>query len=488
MADNSQIKKKVISSLVWAFLERCGTQGVGLIVNIILARLLSPEDYGVLAIMIIFVSLANQFVQNGFSTSLIQNPDVAEEDYSSVFHISMGVTLILYLVLWGLTPAISAFYDIPTLTKPFRVLCLVLFPGSVQSIQTARLRREMDFKNIFRLTLTASIAGGAVGILLAFYGAGIWALVAQQLTGSISICVVLFIRLKWHPRAVLNWNRVKTLFSYGWKLLAASLLNTLYNNLTGLIIGKKYTPTMLAYYDKGQMLPNKLISNIDTSIQNVMLPALANEQQNLAICKQMMRRSMQMSCFLIFPMMAGLSAVATPVIMILLTDKWLPCVPFMQLTCLIYASIPISTANLQAIKALGRSDVFLKLEIVKKVIGLAALAVAISCFDSALAIMWGSAITMPLGLFLNAFPNKKIVGYSFSEQLHDILPSLILSLIMFGFVYAVKFLNLALWIELIVQVLLGVAIYTGGAVLLKFESLYYILKMLRPYFQRVRHC
>ncbi len=481
MEDNSTFKKKVVSSLAWAFLERCGAQGVGLIINIILARLLLPEDYGVLAIMVIFTNLANQFVQNGFNTSLIQNPDVTEEDYSSVLHISMAITVGLYGVLWFAAPGIGVFYKTSGLVWPLRILSLVLFPGNLQSVQTAKLQREMDFKALFYLTLAGSISGGVIGVLLAFCGGGVWALVAQQLAGSFGTCVVLWVCLKWHPQAIINWRRVRVLFSYGWKLLAASLLNTLYNDLTGLIIGKKYSTTMLAYYDKSQMLPNKLIVNINDSIQKVMLPALASEQDHRERCKQMMRRSVQVSCFVIFPMMAGLAAVAEPVVTLLLTEKWLPCVPFMQLACLIYASIPISTANLQAIKAMGRSDIFLKLEIIKKVIGLTTLAVTAFCFNSAIAIMWGSAMTLPIGLFLNAFPSKKIIGYSFLEQIRDVLFPLILSLVMFSVVYSVGFLRLAIWVKLAIQVLIGVFIYVGGAALLKFEGFTYVWNILRPY-------
>lgn len=487
MEDNRNIKKKVISSLAWAFLERCGAQGVGLIVNIILARLLLPEDYGLLAIMVVFTSLANQFIQNGFSTSLIQNPDVEEEDYSSVFHVNLGITLLIYILLWFAAPAIGDFYNTDNFIWPFRVLSLVLFFGSVQSVQTAKLRREMDFKSIFYLTVSSSIAGGVLGILVAFAGKGVWALIVQQLMGSISTCVVLFIRLKWFPKAVINWKRVKILFSYGWKLLTASLLNALYNNLTGLIIGKKYSTTMLAYYDKGQMLPNKLISNIDDSIQNVMLSALSREQENQARCKQMMRRSMQTSCLFIFPMMAGMAAVAKPLVTILLTEKWLPCVPFMQLTCLIYASIPISTANLQAIKAMGRSDVYLKLEVIKKIMGIITLVIAVFCFESVFAIMLGTALTMPIGIFLNVFPNKKIVGYSFHEQISDIFPPLLLSIGMFIAVSAVGMCTLSAWVMLVLQILVGVLIYVGGSVLFKLESFYYIWNTIRPMIARILH-
>ena len=487
MSNNGGIQKKVFSSLVWAFLERCGSQGVGLVINIVLARLLLPEDYGTLAIMVIFTNLANQFVQSGFNTSLIQNPDVTEEDYSSVLHVSLMISAALYVLLWFTAPAIAGFYASPGLVQPLRALSLVLFSNSLQGVQTAKLRREMDFKTIFTLTLSASLCGGAAGVILAALGAGVWALVAQQLVGSVSTCVVLYLRLRWRPRAVIDWARVRVLFSYGWKLLVSALLNTFYNDLTGLVIGKKYTSTMLAYYDKGQMLPNKLISSINDSVQSVMLPALAGEQSNRERCKQMMRRSVQVSCFVLFPMIAGLAAVAEPVVTILLTEKWLPCVPFLQLSCLIYLALPISVANLQAIKALGRSDVFLQLEVIKKIIGLAALMVTVFCFDSVLAILWGSAVTSLLSLFLNAFPNKKIVGYSFSEQMRDIFPALALASVMFLAVSALGSLSLGVWGRFVLQIAAGVVIYVGGAVLLRLESLQYTWNILRPYAARLFH-
>lgn len=474
-------REKVFSSFVWAFLERCGAQGVGIIVNIVLARLLTPDDYGILAIMVIFTSLANQLVQNGFNTSLIQNRDVTEEDYSSVLHVSMLLTVVMYGVLFFCAPVIADFYETPGLVEPLRVLALVLFPVTLQSVQTAKLRREMDFKQLFTLTILSSLIGGASGVVMALCGFGVWALVAQQLCGAVGACIVLQWKLKWRPHAVINWHRIRILFSYGWKLLLAAAVNTLYNDLSGLIIGKKYTPTMLAYYDKGNMLPSKLISSINDAIQNVMLSALAREQDDRERCKMMMRRSVQVSCFLIFPMMAGLAAVAEPVTIILLTEKWLPSVPFLQLSCLIYALIPIAVANLQAIKAMGRSDIFLKLEIIKKIIGLLALVIAVVYFDTALAIMWASALTLPLSLFVNAYPNKKLVGYSFVEQFRDIFPPLLLSIAMFFGVSAIGLLDLSVWVMLLVQVPVGVVIYVVGAVVFRLESFSYALGIIKGY-------
>lgn len=483
MGETKSFKSKIMNSLIWAFLERCGAQGVGLIVNIVLARLLVPEDYGLLAIMVIFTNLANQIVLNGFNTSLIQNKDVTDEDFSSVLHVSMMITAILYAVIYFGAPLIGEFYDTPALVWPLRCLALVLFPGTLQSVQTARLRREMDFKQLFQLTLLSSIAGGIVGIAMAFCGMGIWSLVAQQLSTSCGICIVLWFKLKWRPQAIINWKRVAILFSYGWKLLVAGVLNTLYADLTGLVIGKKYTTTMLAHYDKGQLLPNKIIVNINDSLQTVMLSALSQIQDERERCKEMMRRSVQISCFIIFPVMAGLAAVAEPVVIILLTEKWLPCVPFMQLACLNYAFYPVHTTNLQAMKAMGRSDVFLKLEIIKKIIGFIALIIPVVFFDSVLSIVWCSTLTVPFTLLINMIPNQKIVGYSPAEQMKDIVPSMLLTLVMFFVILAVG--NVGnIWIELIVKIALGVLVYVGEAAVLRFETFSFLLQYVKKFLHR----
>lgn len=484
MDTDSNSKKKIVSSLMWAFLERCGAQGIGLVVNIILARLLTPDDYGILAIITIFTNISAQFVQNGFGVALIQNSSVSEEDYSSVFHVGLGITAALYGVIWIFAPQIGVFYETDALVWPLRVLSITLFLGTVQSVQTAKLRREMDFKSLMFLTLIASSCGGAVGILLAWLQAGVWALVFQQLMASIATCAALFLRYRWIPKMKISWRRVRILFSFGWRILASGLMETLYTNLNGLIIGKKYSPSMLGYYDKGSMLPNQVISNINSSIQNVMLSALSRQQGDLERCKQMVRRAMQLSCFLIFPMMAGLAATAETVVAILLTEVWLPCVPFMQLSCLIYATIPISTTNLQIIKAMGRSDIYLKLEIIKKVIGLVILIITVVCFDSVFAIMLGTAITMPIGVLINASPNKQLIGYSFKEQFIDLMPPMLLSVAMFIVVYGIKWFSISLWPKLTLQVLTGVVFYVAMAAIFRLESFIYVWNQIKTHVMR----
>ena len=462
---------KVLSSLLYKFFERSGVQGIGFIISIIVARLVAPTDYGVLAIMNVFITLAAVFIQTGFNTSLIQNADVTEEDYSTVFHASMAVAVALYALLYFIAPVIGRYYETDHFTAPFRVVALMLIPGAIYSIQIAKVTRELQFKKLLLSSLGGTFLSGVGGIYMAYHGYGIWALVVQQLTNMTCTCLIMLFTVKWRPRAVFSLARVRVLFSYGWKLLLANLLDVLYQNMQSFVIGKKYTTGMLGYYNRGQQFPQTIITNINTTIQTVMLPVMSAEQKNEESLKTIARKSVTMGSFLIFPMMAGLAAVAKPLVILLLTEKWLPCVPFLQVMCITYAFWPINSANLSAINAKGRSDVYLKLEFIKKAYGLAVLVFTVLYFDNALAIAIGCAATAPIGLLVNALPSKKIIGYSFSEQIKDILPPLLLSLVMFGGVLALELLQLSVLPLLLVQVAAGIAIYAGGALIFRMEGL-----------------
>lgn len=364
-------KSKVLSSLLWKFMERGGTQGIQFIVQIVLARILLPNDYGIISLIAIFITIANVFVQSGFNTALIQKKDANETDFSSVFYLSLFVAALLYVTLFSTAPFIANFYDTPQLVAVLRVLSITLFFGAFNSIQNAVISKKMQFKKLFFSSLGSMILSGMIGIVLAYAGFGVWALVAQQLINQFSIIVILWFTIKWRPKLIFSFERIKELFSYGWKLLVSSLIDTLDKNLRSLIVGKIYSPSMLGFYNRGDQFPQLIVSNINGSIQSVMLPALSSEQNNKQRVKEMVRRSIITSSFLVLPMMIGLAVIGEPLVKILLTDKWLPCVPFLQVFCLSYALWPIHTANLQAINALGRSDIFLKLEIIKKIIGLA---------------------------------------------------------------------------------------------------------------------
>ncbi len=469
---------KLANGFAWKLFERFGVQGVQFILQVILARLLDPEHYGVLSLMIIFTTIANVFIQNGFNTSLIQNKDVTEEDYSSVFWVSFGISLVLYVIIFVTAPLIGAFYKMPDIVSPLRVLALVMIPGSFNSVQLAKVSRSLDFKKVFFSNIGGIVISGIVGIILAYMGVGLWALVVQYLLNIIVACIVMCFTVKWMPKLMIRWNRIKILFSFGWKLLISSLIDTLYQDLRSLVIGKKYTEGTLGYYNRGKQFPQFIINAINGTVQSVMLPAMSSKQDDKSQIKLLVRRSIMLSCYIILPMMAGLAGVATPLVSLLLTDKWLPCVPYMQIYCFTFAFYPIHSCNLQAINALGRSDVFLKLEIVKKVVGVASLVIAVLCFDSPIAIALTGIFTTVCSCFINAYPNKKLIGYSYWEQMKDILPSFLTSLSMFVIIILVGKIQLGVLLTLVLQVIIGIIYYLIISVLFRLEPFKLALELL----------
>jgi teichuronic acid exporter len=478
---NREINKtKVLSSLLWKLMERGGTQGVQFIVQIILARLLLPEDYGIIALVVIFTSIAGVFVQSGLNTALIQKKDADQVDFSSVFYLSLLIAFLIYIILFFAAPFIAAFYVIPEITPVIRVLSIILFFGAFNSIQNAVIARSLQFKKLFFSSTGAILISGTVGIYMAYTGFGVWALVGQQLTNQLFITLILWFTVKWRPQLLFSLVKVKGLFSFGWKLLMSALIDTVYRDLRSLIIGKMYNPAMLGFYNRGQQFPQLLITNINGSIQSVMLPVLSSQQDNRPRVKDIMRRAIVTSSFIIYPMMVGLAVTAEPLVKILLTDKWLPCVPFLQIFCASYALWPIHTANLQAINALGRSDIFLKLEIIKKMVGLSILGVTV--FYGVYAIALGQVIGGIISTFINAYPNKKLLNYSYIEQWKDIMPSLLLSLVMGAVVYSLKWLGLSVFLTLIIQVCVGIILYIGMAWIFKLECFRYLLSTLQGIF------
>ena len=459
------------NGLFWKLMERFGVQGTQFLLSLYLARILAPEHYGALSMMVIFTSLATVFIEGGLNTSLIQNKDVTEEDYSSIFWVSLTVAAILYSVIFLATPAIAAFYRMPEIIWPLRVLALMLLPGALNSVQLAKISRKMDFKKVFYSNVGGILIAGAAGIVLAKLGGGLWALVAQRLLNTVVTCIVMFVTVKWRPRFVCNFQRVKILFRFGWKILISRLLDTLYADLNSLVIGRKYNSSTLAYYNRGKHFPQFIINSVNGAVRSVMLPAMSAQQNDKGKLKQLMRNSMTMSAYIIFPMMAGLAAVATPLVRLLLTDKWLPCVPYLQVYCFSQAFYPIHSCNVQAINAMGRSDLFLKLEIIKKCYGIVALAIAVFCFDSPLAIAMTGLITTWISWFVNAFPNKRLIGYSYKEQIFDLFPILFMALGMCGLVLLVgswcQRAGMLPLVTMIVQIIVGVAVYLVLSMILK---------------------
>lgn len=476
---NSQAEKSVvIKSLFFKFLERAGYQGIAFIVQLVLARILGPGKYGTITLLAIFISISQVFVQSGLNTALIQRKDVKENDYSSIFYVSLFIAVVLYGVLFITAPFVAEFYDKPQLKNLLRVLALVLIPGAFNSIQNAKVAREMRFKELMFCTLGSVLISGTVGIVMALSGCGVWALVGQQLSSRVSVCILLLLIVKWRPKRVLEWDRVRVLFSFGWKLMVSALIDVIYRELQNLVIGKKYKEEQLGYCNRGKQFPEIIINNINGSIQGVMLPALSKHNGDNNKIKSMMRRSIVTSSFLIFPVCMGIAVVAGPMIHLLLGDEWMPCVPFLQLYCFIYAFWPIHTANLQAINAQGRSDMFLKLEVLKKTYGLCILVFTVLKFNTPLAIVIGQCCSTVLSCFVNASPNKKLLKYGYTEQMKDILPSLGIAAAMGAMVYSVTFLHMNDVLTLLLQIPLGVISYVALAKIFKLECFDYILKMV----------
>ena len=421
-------------------------------------------------------------MDSGLANSLIQKKDADDLDFSTVFFFNLGVCCVLYLGMFLAAPAIARFYRMPELISAIRVISLILVISGVKNVQQAYVSRTMQFKRFFFATLGGTIGAAVLGIWMAYAGYGLWALIAQSLFNSTVDTFILLITVKWHPKWMFSLERLKSLFSYGWKLLASSLLDTGYNKLRQLVIGKLYTPASLAYFDKGGNFPAIIVNNINSSINSVLFPAMSSAQDNKEVVKSMTRRAITVSSYVMWPMMMGLAACAEPLVCLLLTDKWLPCVPFLRIFCITYAFYPIHTANLNAIKAMGRSDIFLKLEVLKKIVGLILLVSTMQF--GVMAMAYSLLVSSVASQIINSWPNRKMLNYSYGQQMKDVFPALSLSVIMFFAVWCVQFLHLGVWPTLLIQIPLGSVIYITGSKLFRLESYDYVLQTAKSFLKR----
>lgn len=474
--------KNIVSNFIWRFAERCGAQLVSFVVSIVLARILAPEDYGTIALVTVFTAILQVFVDSGLGTALIQKKDADDLDFSSVFYFNFSMCLVLYAVMFIVAPYIAIFYEDMTLTSVIRVLSLTIVISGVKGIQQAYVSRNVLFKRFFFSTIGGTIFSAFLGIGLAFSGCGVWALVAQQLSNTMIDTLILWITVKWKPKKEFSWKRLRTLFSYGWKLLVSSLLDTVYNNLRNLIIGKMYSSADLAYYNQGDKFPKIIVTNINTSIDSVLLPTMSNEQDDRNRIKSMTRRAIKTSIYVMAPLMMGLAFCAESIVELVLTDKWLPCVPFLRLFCITYMFWPVHTANLNAIKAMGRSDWFLKVEIVKKIVGLFFL--LSSMWFGVMAIAYSLLLSSILSQIINAWPNRQLLGYGYLEQVRDFAPGILLAIGMGICVYFIGFLPLPTIVTLLIQIIIGAVIYIGASALLKLEEFEYILGMVKSFLKK----
>ena len=470
-------RKNIFSGFVWRFAERSGAQGVAFLVSIVLARILVPEDYGTIALIGVFTAILNVFVDCGLGNALIQKRDADDCDFSSVFYFNLFMCSVLYIVMFFFAPYIAVFYNKPELVLIIRVLSLTLIISGLKNVQQAYVSRNMMFRRFFFATLGGTVGAAFVGIMMALYGFGVWALVIQQLFNVTVDAIILWFTVKWRQKKVFSLERLKGLFSFGWKLLVSSVLDTFYRELRQLIIGKKYSSQDLAYYNQGQKIPNLVVMNINTSIDSVLLPAMSNVQDDVVKVGSMTRRAIKISTYIMAPCMMGIAFLAPSLVRLILTDKWLSCVPFLRIFCITYMFYPVHTANLNAIRALGRSDIFLKLEIQKKAVDLVLL--LSSMWFGVMAMAYSLLISSVLCQLINSWPNKSLLHYGYLQQIKDILPAISIAIVMGSMVWCISLFHLPDVIQVLIQVPVGVAIYILLSKLFHIEAYEYLKNILR---------
>lgn len=478
----NNLKDRTITNLVWRFAERSGAQMVAFIVSIILARILDPSDYGTVALLTVFTMILQVFVDSGLGNALIQKKNADDIDFSTVFYTNIVFCIVLYLLIFLCAPLISSFYNQSVMTPYIRVLGITVLVSGVKNVQQAYVSRHLMFKKFFFSTLGGTLVAAVVGISMAYGGFGVWALVVQQVINLTIDTMVLWLTVKWRPTKHFSFIRLKGLLSFGWKLLVSSLIDVLYNNIRQLIIGKMYSSSDLAFYNQGKKFPNLIVTNVNASIDSVLLPVMSSAQDNQLRVKSMTQLSIKMSTYVMAPLMMGLAFCGETLVSLVLTEKWLPCVPFLRIFCITYMFYPVHTANLNAIKAMGRSDLFLKLEVTKKIVGVVLL----------LSTMWFGVMAMAYSLLLssvisqiiNSWPNMKLLNYSYVEQLKDILPGIFLAIVMGLLITPIRWIGMPNVVTLIAQVLVGAVVYIGGSAVFKLDSFQYICDTVRNFLKK----
>ncbi len=480
------LKSKTVNSMMWKFLERICAKMVSLVVSITLARILFPKDYSVISIVFIFIEIADVFINGGLNLSLVQKKDSDVGDYSTVLFANIVIATIFYITLFFCAPLIANIYDNQLLIPVLRVMGLLLYINAFKSVICAYVSNNMDFKKFFITTIIGTIISGIVGIALAMRGFGAWALVAQQLTNSFIDTVLLFGTSKLKLRFIFSFSKLKEHLHFGWKLFVSSIISTAYNEARPLIVGIKFTPTDLAFYNKGNQYPNLINSTINSTMASVMFPALSKLNREPKAVLSATRRYIRCSSFIMFPLMMGFAAVASNFVEVVLTSRWLPIVPYLQIFCFCYMLNLVQIGNIQAINAMGRTDITLILEIIKK--SLYAIVIIIFIFVSSSPIVFAisNIATTLIATLINTIPNRKLLGYTYWYQLIDIIKNLLSTFIMCLAVYFIGYLAINKFLLLLIQGVVGVIVYLAVNVIIKNKDLTYFLDILKSMLKRKR--
>lgn len=477
-------KENIFSNFIWRFLERIGAQVVTFIVSIVVARIVGPDVYGTVAIIMVVTNILSVFIDSGLGTALIQKNETDDVDYSTVFYFNLVMSLLLYFVVFICSPQIASFYNNSELIVYIRVSALMLFISGFRNVQVAYVSRELLFKKFFLATIIGTIIAAIMGIIMAICGFGIWALIVQNLINLFVDTIMLYVLVEWRPRFVFSLKRLKFLFTYGVKILLAGLLDMIFKELRTIVIGKNYLASDLAYFNKGEQFPRLIAQDINSSMDNVLLSVLSKENSDIYRVRDMTRKSIKMGSYILWPIMMGLAACSESFILLILGEKWIFCVPYIRIFCFMYVFYPIISTNGEVIKALGRSDIFLKLNVVNNIIGIVSLLITMNI--SVKAIAFSSLVWTVLSQIINSIPNKKLINYSYIEQMKDILPSILLSIFMGIIVYLFGSLPLDSVIVLFIQVCVGILIYILGSYILKYEEFFYLIDLISKLLEK-RH-
>ena len=484
--DNSQLKKSAFTGMLWKLAERFSAQGVTLLISIILARLLTPDDYSIVGVVNIFFAFCNVFIVGGFNAALIQKKDADIKDYSAVLWVSLSISAVLYSVVFFCAPWIAALYAKPLLLPVFRVMGIVLLVDAIKAVIYAYVSNQLQFKRFFFATMCGTTISAVIGVAMAIMGMGPWALVAQKMISSLADTLILVLSSKFRVQLKVSFARIKRLFSYGWKIFVATLISTVYDQMNPLIIGLRFTTVDLSYYSKGQSFPLALNSSLDGALSSVLFPVMSKVQDDKEAVLRYTRRFMRTASYVIFPVMVGFLAVSDSFVRVILTEKWMNASFYIKVFCVTYMFNIIQNGNLQTIRAIGRSDIILKLEITKKTLYLAAIFIAVLLAKKPEHLALVTIINTCIATVVNTAPNRKLVGYRYRDQIADLLPNLLLASTMGVVVYMINFVAMGAGLKLLVQCAVGVVIYVLLSLITRNSSFHYILSTGKRYILKKR--
>ena len=477
------MENKLFSGIFWKVLEKLFIRVFSFAVTIIIARIITPEDYGVVALIASLIEIFSVFIDSGLGNSLIQKKDSDDLDFSSVFYVNLILCIVLYIILFFVAPLFAKFYKQPILTPLVRVSGITILISAFKNIQQAYISKTLAFKKFFYCSLIGTLVSGIVAIIMAYSGFGVWSLVALNLIDCAIDTLAMFFFVKWRPKAIFSFERIKPLFNYGWKLTASSLINTIFIRINTLLIGKTNSPEELAYFDKGGEIPTKISNGINASLTDVLVPVLSQKQDDKKEVKETVKQILQLNFLIMTPLLAGMFVVGDNLIHVLLTDKWMPALPFLRIACFIYIFVPIHTVNLSAIRALGKSEYFLKQEILKK--SLAFIPIYILFRYGVLAMAYSGIILDIISQVIDTWHAKELYDYSLLEQIKDVLPSLLIVMIMCVAIYGIKLFGLSNEIVLLaIQVGVGIIVYIPLTLLFNRGSLIPLLAFIKSKFKR----